>query len=123
MFKVVKERLVWWPVVWDVPVDGGKVEQAEIKVRFRLIDLSQLGAITAEIDALDRSDEKVVDRQCRVVMQLATDWEGVVDASDTAMPFSEENVRALMSIPALFGAFIQSYRGCVAGLPETRAKN
>lgn len=123
MFKVVKERLVWWPVVWDVPVDGGKVEQAEFKVRFRLIDISDLNKWLRDIDQEQANEREFVDQCVDIVKRIATDWEGVVDADDKAIEFSDPGIRTLMSVPAVFSAIINAYRGCLAGLPETRAKN
>lgn len=123
MFKVVKERLVWWPVVWDVPVDGGKVEQAEIKMQFRLFDLDQLNTLLATIDKLEQDEAAIVDQWLNIVQRIASNWQGVVGDDDKDLDFNPDNVRALLSIPGTFNAIFAGYRGFVAGLPETRAKN
>lgn len=123
MFKVVKERLVWWPVVWDVPVDGGKVEQTQFKMKFRMVDLTQLNALVAQIDKLERDDAALVDQWLNIVQKISADWEGVAGEDDEVLAFTPDNVRLLLSIPGTFNAIFGAYRGFIAGIPEERAKN
>ena len=123
MFKVVKERLVWWPVVWDVPVDGGKVEQAEIKMQFCMVDLNHLNKLLSDIEKLEQDEAAIVDQWLNIVERIAANWQGVVDDADQVLDFNPDNIRLLLSIPGTFNAIFTAYRGFINALPETRAKN
>lgn len=90
MFKFARQREVLWPVTIEVPVDGGTTEVHEITVRYRLLDKTERDALSS-ISSDEEALQFLVDR--------ITDWDGVANEDGQPLEFSEENLRALLTIP------------------------
>lgn len=117
MFKIPNERIFWWPVIWDTPVDGGKVQKAEFEARFRLVGLGELRGVLDGIVEAENADGDFIDRAHKVVSDIVLDWRGVADADGQAMEFSSDNLKLLLSVPIVFAAIVSAYRNCLGGVP------
>ena len=87
---------VWWPVVIEVPADGGKVQRLEVEGKFKLY----------------RDDEyaELMRRpQGELLSEVLQDWRGIKDESDQPLAFSPAALAELKRIRwALFG-FVESF--------------
>lgn len=106
MFVLDKERIVKWPVVIDVPVDGGELKPHQIEMSFRLIDGAELP-----------KDSRVTD--------FIVGWDGVFNpgfdgAAPEPLPFSAEALARLMRRPYAARAVVLAYQECFLG---ARRKN
>lgn len=112
MFKFAKQRIVKWPVTVRVPKDGGTVEDIEIVVHFKLL----------EVDAIEKILEKRIDKGLEETLKKhIVGWEGIEDAeSGQALKFSEKNLLALCNVPYVLSAFTL---GLVAASQGSPAKN
>jgi|GEM_PF-1009668 len=104
MFKYAKNREVLWPVVIQVPQDGGTVQEVTVKVRYKLLTRNEMAAAVRdagdikdtggmiEQERLDATDNWLVDH--------ITGWEDIND-TDTQSPliFSREMCLELMQSP------------------------
>lgn len=106
MFKYAKIREVLWPVTLSIPRDdgSGEVDNVSIKVRFKLLDRSEMaelmtraGEYSESITAAQIADDMALSD--RDLCSRITGWEGVVDAdSGEPIPYSPENAAALINI-------------------------
>lgn len=137
MFKVISETLVWWPVLFPGVTDEGKVVENKIELRFLILDEDAIDdfaratnlILAGERDAAAAAEggnpASVVPS---VLMQrglspIVRDWRMVAGANGEAMPFNEDNFRALLRVPNVFTAILAAYAACRAGRAEARAGN
>lgn len=120
MFKVLKNRVLWWPVIWEMPVDGGKTETAKFEAQFRLVDLGELRTLLFDIEQAENSDTDYIDRCREIVSRFTLNWRGIADADGKEMEFSAANLTGLLSIPIVFSAILAAYRNCLAGVPAAQ---
>lgn len=137
MFKVISETLVWWPVLFAGVTDDGKVVENKIELRFLILDEDAIDdfarttnlILAGERDAVDAVGEENPARVVpSILMQrglspIVRDWRMVAGANGEAMPFNEDNFRALLRVPNVFAAILSAYAACRAGRAETRAGN
>lgn len=126
MFKMVEQRKVWWPVVWDAPVDFGKTQSVKIEMRFVLIGPDDAEAIVQAALALDNeegSDRPMSDRKAEALKDLIDDWKGVGDDEGNAVAFDADALARFFRMPGTFMPVLNSYVACANGKPEARRKN
>lgn len=93
-----------WPVVVQIPQNGGKTTRAEFRADFIVLPTDELAEV--EDDDLHR---------------VITGWSGVAEEDGkTEIPFSADNLRRLLRIPYVRVGLLAAYRNCLAG---HRAKN
>ncbi len=127
MFKVVKERLVWWPVTVSVPADDGNVEQQSFTLRFRVRDVDGNRELLANAPAIgpgDAGEKPLSESYAEFVEQLATDWKDVEseDGGGT-LTFNRSNLIQVMKVPGAFMSVLEAYRSCSLGEKATRTGN
>ena len=127
MFKVVKERLVWWPVTVAVPADDGNVEEQSFKMRFRVRDVDgnrELLASTPAIGPDDADEKPLSESYAEFVEQLATDWKDVEDEERGGqLGFNRQHLIMVMKVPGAFMSVLEAYRSCSLGEKATRTGN
>lgn len=127
MFKLVKERLVWWPVTVAIPADDGDVEEQSFSLKFRVRDVDgnrELLATAPAMTASDAGEKPLSESYADFVMQLATDWKDVaVEGEKELLPFCRTNLIEAMKVPGAFMAVLEAYRSCSLGEKATRAGN
>lgn len=125
MFKVVKERLVWWPVTVAVPADDGNVEEQSFSLRFRVRDVDGNRDLLANAPAIgpnDAGEKPLSETYAEFVEQLATDWKEVED-EHAPLAFNHNNLVDVMKVPGAFMAVLEAYRSCSLGEKATRTGN
>lgn len=128
MFKLVKERLVWWPVRVTIPTDGGDVEEQSFSLKFRVRDVDGNRELLASAPAMAPSGTadkpQLSESYADFVLQLATDWKDVAEeGAKDQLPFSRANLIDAMKVPGAFMAVLEAYRSCSLGEKATRAGN
>ncbi len=100
MFKITTKKELNWPVTISVPQDGGKVKKQETIVRFEHIDQSLFDAnyATGGSDA---------DLMKRVV--IGWDDGQFQNEDGSSMPFSIENLAALLETSYVRIGFVNAY--------------
>jgi len=125
MFKLVKERLVWWPVTVAIPADDGDVEEQSFSLKFRVRDVDgnrELLASAPAMTASDAGEKPLSETYAEFVGQLATDWKDVED-EHAPLAFNHSNLVDVMKVPGAFMAVLEAYRSCSLGEKATRAGN
>ncbi len=99
MFKLAQVEKVWWPVVIQMPVDGGKTRKHEIQVQFHLQNQ-------------DETDQTIAERTgdaeffCGVIL----DWKQVCDEDGQPIEFSIDACRKLVKIKYVRAALVKAYQ-------------
>jgi hypothetical protein len=104
MFRIAKERSVWWPVDVREPIDGGDYETRRFTARLRLLDLDRLAEL--------KPDE--------MLLEVLLDWTDVGDETGVALTYSEATRDRLIADPHVRAALLRAYAETVAG---AKAKN
>jgi hypothetical protein len=129
VFILVEDRKIWWPVVWNAPVDGGKSAEAKFDMQFVLIDTDrydELEVRAREMDDLTADDLKaqgLSERKAELLSPLIADWKGILNPDKTAIEYSVDALARLFRQPRTFRAVLDAYSRCAAGEAETRRKN
>lgn len=129
MFKIVKERRVWWPVIVKAPADGGKTDKHQFRMHFIVRNLDDQRSLAKDAEAKareatpDRDNQKLSEIYAEQLMAIADDWQGVEAEDGTKLDFSQDNLALAMSVPGAFDAVLEAYGECVRGEKGSRAGN
>ncbi len=103
MFVLDKERLVWWPVKVEVPVDGGETKTQEFEVCFKLVPVDDPRSMLKT----DRLKEQIVA------------WRGVsmatADGGARELAFSAEHLATMLAIPYAHRGLVTAFVECQTG--------
>ena len=101
MFRFARQREVLWPVTVNVPADGGP-EKIEIQVRYRLLTRSELAGLSDRIKAAAEAGEgEVLSTLDALLAERITGWSGIAGEDGEALPYTADNLAALLDVPYL----------------------
>ena len=130
MFKLVKERLAWWPVKWMVPAeDGGKGREVKVELQFRVKSVDDLMGVLRAAESInteagpEEDNPAISVAMAKAFAPMIADWRGVGDEDGASLAFSQDGLEMLFNMPGVFDAALRAYRSCVTGTPEARLKN
>lgn len=133
MFKIVKERLSWWPVIVSVPAeDGGTSADVKFDLQFRITTVDEMAKMVNEASAVAqsmRSDDEdaesntVSATMAKLFGPFVANWRGVGDEGGSTLPYTDDALRQLFDVPGAFAASLSSFNDCAQGLPKARRKN
>lgn len=105
MFKLAEHAEYPWPVKLRRPsqTKAGEFETVEIEVRFLYLDDEQLEAIARE--SMERNETNA-----QYVARFVRGWRNVPDVHGQEVPFTKENLAALLKLPGVTQRFIDEYR-------------
>lgn len=113
-FVIVKGATTWWPVRWNVPVDGGGVQEVGFEMRFKRLGITAFNGLQKQ-----PGDEVTPE----FAEQIATDWRGITDDAGRPVPFDGHGRAAMFDVPFVPGAIYQAWQNCFTATPETRLGN
>lgn len=113
-FVIVKNATTWWPVKWNVPVDGGGVMEVGFEMRFRRIGRAAFTELAA------RAAENI---DGDFLTDIATDWRGITDDAGRPVPFDDDGRAAMLDVPFVPLAIATAFQNCFLAVPETRLGN
>ncbi len=99
-----------WPIVYRLPVSGGRREKQEFEAEFkrlpqsRIIEIQKLAKKLANGDAenAEISDVSIAD-------EVVVGWEGIVDGDGEPLPFTRRTKEQLLELPMMAGTLIEAY--------------
>lgn len=89
VFRIAQKETYTWPVVVELPADGGKFQRHAFDVEFRRAPKAETDRILHEAAEGALTDEQLVAR-------LVVGWSGVEDVDGEPLPFSQENLARLL---------------------------
>ena len=105
-FKIKRgEKKVKWPVRVQEPVDGGKTEESEFIGHFVLLDQKEYDKAMSD---------KLSDPE--FIKKFLKGWEGLTDEDSTAIPFNDDNIELLASLPYCRRALLTAYHEATSGI-------
>lgn len=108
-FKINKRPSYTWPVVYKLPIDGGKHETSTFDVDFKYLPQSELKKMLSDPAGND------IDF-CKTVV---VGWKNVMDKTEE-IPFSESALEQILEEPGLAKCIASAYLESHAG---AKAKN
>jgi hypothetical protein len=113
MFVLRKEHEVWWPVVVQVPKDGGEFERQSCRVRFKAQPNKVVQAALRQIARLPDTEQEDAHRE--LIMDRVIDWTDLVDEDGQPIPFSRETLKAALEFDYVLTAFVGAYAEAFSG--------
>jgi hypothetical protein len=109
-FQLTKTRVVTWPVILAMPVDGGKVQEHTCTAKFEIIPQDDYNSLMTD-------DLKFLDR---VVVGFGDD---IKDEDGEPLTFNSENKRHLFASAGFVRlGFINAYHEASAGIASKNSK-
>jgi hypothetical protein len=127
MFKLVKQRRVWWPVTFPLPADGGETVEGSLELHFTVLDEEQFSLFSEKANKIqlgaDGNVPATIDASTDLVLEVAADWRGVLLENGEPAPFNRDNLRELIKQPGVLMALLMGFRDCRTGQGRAREGN
>jgi len=109
MLKLKTDHSYSWPVVVQIPADGGKFTKATFDATFKVIPQDRIDGILrgGNVDA-------------ELLREVTEGWKGIQDEDGNDLPYSEEAREKLLSVPYVRAALVEAYLDSLSG---ARRKN
>lgn len=122
-FVLAAPAAFWWPVVVPIPVDNDYA-QAELDVLFQPVDQDELdlfqGLTPAAQQPADEGQPPAVPppvpTDAQIAQRVVRGWRRVTDARGEPLPFTPENLKALLRAPMARTALVATYMAVMRGL-------
>lgn len=114
-YVIKKGAGIWRTVRWDEAADGGGVETAEIRVKFRRVGLEE----AAELNRKATAGELKIDDFFTAV---ALDWDGPANAAGP-LPFTPEGRAEMLDVPGFPAALELAFWQMIGAVADDRAGN
>lgn len=101
MFVISKKDSYVWPVVIEIPVDGGKFEKHTFDAEFKRVTQERILEL---LDLIDKQKLNDMDF-CREVL---VGWKGVTDG-ESEIPFSESSRDEVLNIAGVASAIATAF--------------
>lgn len=107
MFSISQSSSYTWPVTVEFPISGGKTEKQTFDVEFKRLTQSKI----KELRDAAYQGKLTDDETCR---QIVVGWRGVSD-NGQELPFSPENLDALLEIALVPASIVRSFFDSMEG--------
>jgi len=91
-----------WPIAFDIPVDGGRMQRQTFDGEFRRLSQSRITEIGQQIKG-----EEITDAD--LAAEVLIGWSGVTDDEGKDVPFSQKALDQLLDVPMLASAITVAY--------------
>ena len=128
-FVLSKSVTYKWPVILEMPVDGGRFKKERFTVIFRRLPQSRIDEILLLGQKLRRVAQEGMPEtedllsEVRVTLrEMIAGWEGVKQSDDDLddLEFTEENLSAFLDFQGVGGAILEAFG---ESLQLSKAKN
>lgn len=112
-FVMKQSSSYFWPVVIEIPVDGGRFDKQTFDVEFKRITQSRIDEIMSSGNEDELGFKTVAE-------EIVVGWRGVSDDNGDEFIFSEGNKSMVLDVPMLATAIVKAWIKSLAG---AQAKN
>ena len=102
MFTIMDNPIVWWPVVINVPINGGETSKHEVSLQF-------------EILTEDEYDELAVKGEKAILKRVIKAWKHIEDIDKKPLEFTVDNVDMLLKKSFVHRSFVIGYLNAAVG--------
>ena len=118
----------WWPVQFEMPIDGGKYRRETLDLEFRRLPQSRVEKIMAaevELHHAVRTGAENVPELMTIVRGHAAEvvcgWRGLLESDGGPdVPFSETSLQTFLDLPGVAQIILSVYSD---SLPKAKEKN
>jgi len=103
MFTVMKNPVVWWPLVIKVPIDGGETSDHEVSLQLEILNE-------------DEYDEIAVMGEKAILKRVIKDWKHIDDVDKKPLKFTSENLAMLLKKSFVHRSFMVGYLNAAIGV-------
>tara|TARA_B100001094_G_scaffold197687_1_gene191814 strand:+ start:9010 stop:9354 length:345 start_codon:yes stop_codon:yes gene_type:complete len=97
-----------WPVVHDMPVDGGKHERHTFDAEFKRITQSRIRQMGEQIDNNEITESELV-------TEVLLGWDGINDDDGNPIKFSQKALDQVIDVPMLATSISKAFFDSIAG--------
>lgn len=108
MFSISQKPSYFWPVVVNLPTDGGQVSKQTFDAEFKRITQSRVEEMRSLVEKNEMTD---ID----LVKEVMIGWKGVTD-NDVEVVFSDTNLDLVLQIPSVAGAIVVAFLESLTGI-------
>lgn len=108
MFKIVQNATYTWPVMLELPTDGGKTEKQTFDAEFKRLTQTRVDEIRSAVERGEMRDSELA-------REAMVGWSGIVDGDGEQVQFSEKSRDQLLDIPQVSGAVVTALLGSMSG--------
>lgn len=109
VFVISQKQSYTWPVVVELPVDGGKIEKQTFDAEFSRVPASRITEIKEAITKGEVTDTDLA-------KEVMIGWDGITDDNGNAVPFSERSRDQLLEVQLVAGAVVLAWLGSLSGV-------
>jgi len=102
MFTIMNNPIVWWPVVINVPIDGGKTSSHEVSLQVEILEEDEYNEIALK-------GEKAI------LKRVIKSWKHIDDIDGKALKFSGDNLDMLLKKSFVHRSFMIGYLNAAIG--------
>ena len=103
MFKLKSKLSVQWPVVINMPIDGGKTQAIECSASLKILPQDEFDSFAKKGDA-------------QLLEKVVTGWDGIANEDGQPLTFSPENLKQLTAIPYVRQGLLKAYLDASSGI-------
>ena len=106
-FKLKTSKTYTWPCTISEPKDGGGFDDFKVSIEFKMLSQQRIDQIVKN-ETQDDED---------ILSEVVSGWDGnqFTDESGATMPFNDENLRAVLSVPYVRNGLIKGFFASIAG--------
>ena len=97
-----------WPVVHDMPVDGGKHERHTFDAEFKRITQSRIRQMGEQIENNEITESELV-------TEVLLGWDGINDEDGNPIKFSQKALAQVIDVPMLATCISKAFFDSIAG--------
>ncbi len=97
-----------WPVVHDMPVDGGKHERHTFDAEFKRITQSRIRQMGEQIENNEITESELV-------TEVLLGWDGINDEDGNPIKFSQKALAQVIDVPMLATSISKAFFDSIAG--------
>jgi len=97
-----------WPVVYDMPVDGGKHERHTFDAEFKRITQSRIRQMGEQIENNEITESELV-------TEVLLGWDGINDDDGNPIKFSQKALDQVIDVPMLATSISKAFFDSIAG--------
>ncbi|KGJ86448.1 hypothetical protein [Colwellia psychrerythraea] len=102
MFTVMNNPTVWWPVVINVPIDGGETSNHEVSLQLEILEE-------------DEYDELALKGEKAVLKRVIKAWKHIDDIDKKPLAYSGDNLDMLLKKSFVHRSFMVGYLNASIG--------
>lgn len=109
MFVVNQTDSYKWPVIVELPIDGGKFKKENFDAEFKRVPQSRIKEIVKLVESDEMGDKEL----CKEVL---VGWKGIQDNAGEELRFSETALDTILDIQGVAKCIVKAFFESISGV-------